>query len=70
MSRLLRSQEGKCKHCGLNFLPAALVEVHHLDGNHDNNRRQNLALLHRHCHDQAHLAKTLLPTGSCGTKPS
>ncbi|MEL7357591.1 MAG: HNH endonuclease signature motif containing protein [Cyanobacteria bacterium J06560_6] len=54
MSFLLRTQAGKCKHCELNFLPDDLIEVHHLDGNHDNHRRQNLALLHRHCHDQAH----------------
>ena len=69
MSFLLRTQEGKCKHCGLNFLPDALIEVHHLDGNHDNNRRQNLALLHRHCHDQAHSAKSLLPTGTHDMEP-
>ena len=70
MSFLLRTQMGKCKHCGLNFLPDALIEVHHLDGNHDNNRRPNLALLHRHCHDQAHSAKSLLPAGAHDTEPS
>lgn len=69
MSFLLRTQEGKCKHCGLNFLPDALIEVHHLDGNHDNNRRQNLALLHRHCHDQTHSAKSFLPTGTHDMEP-
>ena len=56
-SSLLRAQEGKCIHCGLTFLPDTLIELHHLDGNHDNYRRQNLALLHRHCHDQVHAAK-------------
>lgn len=68
-SFLLRSQEGKCSYCGLNFLPEELIELHHLDGNHDNNHRQNLALLHRHCHDQAHSAETLMPTGTYDTEP-
>mgnify|MGYP001791014470 CR=1 FL=1 len=70
ISLLLRSQNGRCKHCGLNFLPDSLIEVHHLDGNHDNNRRQNLALLHRHCHDQTHAAKSLLPIGTHDIEPS
>lgn len=69
MSSLLRTQEGKCRNCGLHFLPDALIELHHLDGNHDNNRRQNLALLHRHCHDQAHSAKQPKTTGAHDTEP-
>ena len=59
MSFLLRSQEGKCQQCELTFLPDSLIEIHHLDGKHDNNCRQNLALLHRHCHDQVHAASNL-----------
>jgi RNA-directed DNA polymerase len=70
MSFLLRTQAGKCKHCGLNFMPDTLIEVHHLDGNHDNNRRQNLALLHRHCHDQAHAERNLSTTGTHDIEPS
>ena len=68
-SFLLRSQEGKCSHCGLHFLPDALIELHHLDGNHDNHRRHNLALLHRHCHDQVHAAKNLTPAGTQSQSP-
>ena len=68
-SSLLRSQAGKCKRCELNFRLDSLIELHHLDGNHDNNRRQNLALLHRHCHDQAHSAETLSTTGTHDTEP-
>jgi hypothetical protein len=30
----------------------------------------DLALLHRHCHDQAHAAKALLTTGTHGTELS
>ncbi|MGC1307728.1 MAG: group II intron reverse transcriptase/maturase [Phormidesmis sp.] len=69
-SFLLRSQGGKCKSCGLNFLLDSLIELHHLDGHDDNNRRQNLVLLHRHCHDQAHAAKALSPAGTHDTEPS
>ena len=69
-SSLLRIQAGKCKHCELNFQLDSLIEVHHLDGNHDNNRRQNLALLHRHCHDQVHAARNLSATGTHDTEPS
>jgi hypothetical protein len=37
-------------------LPVAIpmMELHHRDGNHTNNRRENLALLHGHCHDAVH----------------
>lgn len=53
-AELLKSQNGKCHQCELYFRPEDLMEVHHLDENHNNNRKENLALLHRHCHDQAH----------------
>jgi RNA-directed DNA polymerase len=31
-----------------------LIERHHKDGDRTNNRRSNLELLHRHCHDAVH----------------
>jgi RNA-directed DNA polymerase len=31
-----------------------VLEVHHLNGNHADNRYVNLSLLHGHCHDIAH----------------
>jgi RNA-directed DNA polymerase len=54
VSQLLRHQEGKCSHCDLYFGSDDLLEIHHQDGNHQNNRRNNLTLVHRHCHDQLH----------------
>jgi RNA-directed DNA polymerase len=30
------------------------MEIHHRDGDRNNNHYANLALLHAHCHDQAH----------------
>lgn len=54
MKVLLKRQRSQCATCGLNFLPEDNVEIYHLDGNHDNSCFDNLALLHRHCHDQTH----------------
>ncbi len=54
MAKLLKNQWGRCTACGLVFMPEALVEIHHLDGNHTDNRYINLTVVHRHCHDQIH----------------
>jgi RNA-directed DNA polymerase len=54
MAKLLKLQQGRCQACGLVFTPPALIEIHHLDGDHRNNRYDNLAAVHRHCHDQIH----------------
>lgn len=51
---LLKKQRGKCRHCGLHFRTDDILEVHHLDGEPQNNARKNLALLHGHCHDEVH----------------
>ena len=47
----MKKQEGKCGRCELFLTSLDLVEVHHIDGNHKNNKETNLTLLHRHCHD-------------------
>jgi RNA-directed DNA polymerase len=52
--RLLRQQQGRCTGCGLRFTAGDVLEVHHRDGHHNNNRPANLVLLHAHCHDAAH----------------
>jgi RNA-directed DNA polymerase len=52
--RLLKQQDGQCSICGLYFTTEDAMEVHHWDGNRQNNRYANLALLHAHCHDQIH----------------
>ena len=54
VARLLKHQTGQCVHCGLYFFPDDLMEVHHLDRNQNNYKQANLALIHRHCHDQIH----------------
>lgn len=55
--KLLKRQRGKCDKCKLPFSAADLVEVHHVNGNHRDNRYVNLSLLHGHCHDIVHSAR-------------
>jgi hypothetical protein len=38
----------------LRFAAEDILEVHHQDGNRNNNRFTNLVLLHGHCHDRVH----------------
>jgi len=54
VTRLLKRQRGQCAHCGLRFTSDDVLEVHHHDGNHQNNAFDNLRLLHGHCHDIVH----------------
>jgi len=53
VATLLRTQKGKCTHCGLYFTPTDTVEVDHIQprslGGKD--EYKNLQLLHKHCHD-------------------
>jgi RNA-directed DNA polymerase len=53
VATLLKTQKGKCTHCGLYFTPTDTVEVDHIQptslGGKD--EYKNLQLLHKHCHD-------------------
>ncbi|MEG4535141.1 group II intron reverse transcriptase/maturase [Microcoleus sp. D2_18a_D3] len=53
VATLLKTQKGKCTHCGLYFTPTDTVEVDHILprslGGKD--EYKNLQLLHKHCHD-------------------
>ena len=63
VARLMRQQRGKCGQCNLSFTNQEVLEVHHIDGNHANNKWENLQLLHGHCHDRVHAtAKMVLMT--------
>lgn len=44
IAKLLKHQQGQCSYCKLCFTSDDLLEVHHVDGNHQNNRWENLAL--------------------------
>ncbi len=54
MATLLKTQKGKCTHCGLYFREEDVLEVDHIiprsKGGRDEYR--NLQILHRHCHDR------------------
>lgn len=54
VARLMKEQRGRCARCGNPFGAESLVERHHKDGNHANNARNNVELLHAHCHDATH----------------
>ena len=49
-AKLLKKQTHKCTHCKLSFFPGDTIELHHIDGNHDNWKPKNLEVLHRECH--------------------
>ena len=63
---LLKVQQGRCMFCGGLFVASDMIEVHHKDRNRNNNVRQNLELLHAHCHDQLHATD---PSERCGCQP-
>ncbi len=54
LARLLRKQQGKCRWCELTFRNEDLIEIDHIDGNHENDKLSNQIALHRHCHDEKH----------------
>ena len=54
LAKLLRTQKGRCAHCKLNFTLEDVIEVHHIDLNHKNQKYNNLQALHGHCHDRKH----------------
>jgi RNA-directed DNA polymerase len=55
LARLLKDQQGRCASCKRYFQPEDdLLERHHQDGDRTNNRRTNIVLVHRHCHDAIH----------------
>ena len=54
VAKLLKRQEGKCAYCRLNFMDGDLMEKDHIVEKRfgGKNSKDNLQLLHRHCHDK------------------
>jgi RNA-directed DNA polymerase len=50
LARKLKQQNFKCNECSLYFLPEDPIELHHIDGNNQNFKSNNLEALHRACH--------------------
>lgn len=51
---VLSEQDSKCGECGINEWRGnpLTLELHHIDGDHDNNTRKNLVFLCPNCHSQ------------------
>ena len=54
-SKAIKKQTRKCAACGLSFIGEEKVHLHHIDGNHDNWDKKNLAAIHESCHDYVHM---------------
>ncbi len=59
-AKMLKKQDGKCPVCNGEFRNEDLIEAHHIKArvNDGEDKYFNLALLHRHCHDQLHAVDT------------
>ncbi len=53
-AKLIKQQGGRCTQCELYLTDMNSMEVHHKDGNHKNNKWENLELIHQICHDRIH----------------
>ena len=56
--RILRKQGHRCGRCNLNLLASEKVELHHIDGDHNNWKGDNLLAVHQSCHDYVHMSKS------------
>lgn len=56
-ARTLKRQNHKCGQCRLHFITKENVHLHHIDGNHNNWKRDNLLAVHESCHDYIHMSK-------------
>ncbi|MDF5715276.1 MAG: reverse transcriptase domain-containing protein [Rhizonema sp. NSF051] len=52
----LKRQNHTCDHCGLRMLPGEKINLHHVDGNHQNWKTNNLVAIHESCHDYIHMS--------------
>jgi RNA-directed DNA polymerase len=57
-SKRLKKQHHSCAACGLKLTSEERVHLHHVDGNHDNWKWQNLVAIHESCHDLIHMSKS------------
>ncbi len=57
-SKALQRQNHSCAKCGLKFTSEELVNLHHVDGNHNNWKTKNLVAIHESCHDYIHMSKS------------
>ena len=60
-AKALARQNHTCECCGLRFMPGEDVELHHVDGNHNNWKGKNLTAVHRSCHQYIHMGTSKRP---------
>lgn len=60
-SKLLKKQNQSCGHCGLRCISNERLHLHHIDGNHNNWKKNNLMVIHESCHDYIHMGKRVNP---------
>jgi RNA-directed DNA polymerase len=56
-STVIKRQQHSCARCGYKLTPEERVNLHHIDGRHDNWKLNNLEALHESCHDYIHMSK-------------
>ncbi|MCC5655399.1 reverse transcriptase N-terminal domain-containing protein [Nostoc sp. XA013] len=56
-SKALKKQNHRCASCGLKFIDEERINLHHIDGNHANWKKNNLEAIHESCHDYKHMSK-------------
>jgi RNA-directed DNA polymerase len=56
-SKVLNRQHHSCASCGYKLTSEEKVNLHHIDGNHDNWNLKNLEALHQSCHQHTHMSK-------------
>jgi group II intron reverse transcriptase/maturase len=57
-SKALQRQNHSCAKCGLKVTSEERVNLHHIDGNHNNWKTKNLVAIHESCHDYIHMSKS------------
>jgi RNA-directed DNA polymerase len=55
-SKALQKQNHSCGRCGMKLTSDERVHLHHIDGNHDNWKTNNLTAIHESCHDYLHMS--------------
>jgi RNA-directed DNA polymerase len=56
-SKVLKRQNHTCGHCGIKLTSDERVHLHHIDGNHNNWKPNNLQAIHESCHDYLHMGQ-------------
>jgi 5-methylcytosine-specific restriction endonuclease McrA len=57
-AKALKKQNHTCGYCALGFVNEEKVHLHHVDGNHNNWKPNNLLAVHESCHDYIHMNKS------------